>query len=118
MEDQPRRDEVIEEEESPQPQLRRSMRHHKANHRYANAILTKDQVANILTKVLNTAKFQKATWYVDPSRIEKESVLRGSVKNQAPPLSLSLESSLEFSRNFSLYLEISRNLYKSLEASL
>uniref|UniRef100_A0A2N9EU04 GAG-pre-integrase domain-containing protein n=1 Tax=Fagus sylvatica TaxID=28930 RepID=A0A2N9EU04_FAGSY len=32
MEDQPRREEVIEEEESPQPQLRRSMRHHKANH--------------------------------------------------------------------------------------
>jgi hypothetical protein len=98
MEDQPRREEVIEEEESPQPQLRRSMRHHKANHRYANATLTKDQVANILTKVLNTAKFQKATWYVDPGRIEKESVLRGSVKNQAPPLSLSL--SRIFSRAF------------------
>uniref|UniRef100_A0A2N9HLQ3 Uncharacterized protein n=1 Tax=Fagus sylvatica TaxID=28930 RepID=A0A2N9HLQ3_FAGSY len=31
-EDQPRQEEVIEKEESPQPQLRRSMRHHKANH--------------------------------------------------------------------------------------
>ena len=56
-EDQPRREEVIEKEESPQSQLRRSMRHHKANQRYANATLTKDQVANILIKVLNTAKF-------------------------------------------------------------
>uniref|UniRef100_A0A2N9EMD7 Retrovirus-related Pol polyprotein from transposon TNT 1-94-like beta-barrel domain-containing protein n=1 Tax=Fagus sylvatica TaxID=28930 RepID=A0A2N9EMD7_FAGSY len=87
-EDRPRLEEVIEKEESPQPQLRRSMRHHKANHRYANAILTKDQVADILTKVLSIAKFQKATWNFDPGGIERESVLRGSVKNQAPPLSL------------------------------
>jgi hypothetical protein len=65
------------------------MRHHKANHRYANAILTEDQVADILTKVLNTVKFQKATWNFDPGGIERESVLRGSVKNQAPSLSLS-----------------------------
>ena len=87
-EDRPRREEVIEKEESPQPQLRRLMRHHKANHRYANATLTEDQVADILTKVFNTAKFKKATWNIDPGGIERESVLRGSVKNQAPPLSL------------------------------
>ena len=87
-EDQPRLEEVIEEKESPQPQLRRSTRHHKANAKYANATLTEDQVADILTKVLNTAKFQKATWNVDPGGIERESMLRGSVKNQAPPLSL------------------------------
>ena len=79
----------MEEEESPQPQLRRLTRHHKANPKYANATLTEDQVANILSKVLNTTKFQKATWYVNPGGIERESVLRGSVKNQAPPLSLS-----------------------------
>jgi hypothetical protein len=66
------------------------MRNHKANHRYANATLTEDQVADILTKVLNIAKFQKATWNVNPGGIERESVLRGSVKNQTPPLSLSL----------------------------
>ena len=64
------------------------MRHHKANNRYANATLTEDQVANILTKVFNTAKFQKATWNFDPGGIKRESVLRGSVKNQALPLSL------------------------------
>jgi transposase InsO family protein len=50
---------------------------------------TENQVADILTKVFNTAKFQKATWNFDPGGIERESVLRGSVKNQAPPLSLS-----------------------------
>uniref|UniRef100_A0A2N9EWY2 Uncharacterized protein n=1 Tax=Fagus sylvatica TaxID=28930 RepID=A0A2N9EWY2_FAGSY len=88
-EDRLRLEEVQEGEESLEPQLRRTMRHHKANHRYANAILTEDQVADILTKVFNTAKFQKATWNFDPGRIERESVLRGSVKNQAPPLSLS-----------------------------
>jgi hypothetical protein len=87
-EDRPRREEVIEKEESPQPQLRRSMRHHKANHRYANATLTEDQVADIFTKVFNTTKFKKATWNIDPGGIERESMLRGSVKNQAPPLSL------------------------------
>uniref|UniRef100_A0A2N9J3P0 Uncharacterized protein n=1 Tax=Fagus sylvatica TaxID=28930 RepID=A0A2N9J3P0_FAGSY len=87
-EDRPRRQEVIEEEASPQPQLRRSTRQRKTNPRYANATRTKDQVANILTKVLNTAKFQKASWNVYPGGIERESVLRGSVKNQAPPLSL------------------------------
>ena len=64
------------------------MRHHKANHRYANAILIEDQVVDILSKVLNTTKFQKTTWHIDPGEIERESVLRGSVKNQAPPLSL------------------------------
>uniref|UniRef100_A0A2N9H439 Uncharacterized protein n=1 Tax=Fagus sylvatica TaxID=28930 RepID=A0A2N9H439_FAGSY len=88
-EDRLRLEEVQEGEESLEPQLRRTMRHHKANHRYANAILTEDQVADILTKVFNTAKFQKATWNFDPGGIERESVLRGSVKNQAPPLSLS-----------------------------
>uniref|UniRef100_A0A2N9H8C5 GAG-pre-integrase domain-containing protein n=1 Tax=Fagus sylvatica TaxID=28930 RepID=A0A2N9H8C5_FAGSY len=88
-EDRLRLEEVQEGEESLEPQLRRTMRHHKANHRYANAILTEDQVADILTKVFNTAKFQKATWNFDPGGIERESVLRGSVKNQAP-LSLSL----------------------------
>ena len=93
-EDQPRLEEVIEEKESPQPQLRRSTRHHKANAKYANATLTEDQVADILTKVFNTAKFQKVTWNVDLGGIERESVLRGSVKNQAPPLSL--ESSRAF----------------------
>ena len=66
------------------------MRHHKANHRYANATLTEDQVADILTKVFNIVKFQKATWNFDPGGIERELVLRGSVKSQAPPLSLSL----------------------------
>uniref|UniRef100_A0A2N9G7D6 CCHC-type domain-containing protein n=1 Tax=Fagus sylvatica TaxID=28930 RepID=A0A2N9G7D6_FAGSY len=95
-EDRLRLEEVQEGEESLEPQLRRTMRHHKANHRYANAILTEDQVADILTKVFNTAKFQKATWNFDPGGIERESVLRGSVKNQAPPLSLSLESSRVF----------------------
>jgi hypothetical protein len=88
-EDRLRLEEVQEGEESLEPQLRRTMRHHKANHRYANAIFTEDQVADILTKVFNTAKFQKATWNFDPGGIERESVLRGSVKNQAPPLSLS-----------------------------
>ena len=99
-EDQPRREEVIEEEESPQPQLRRSKRNHKANPRYANATLTEDQVTEILTKVFNTTKFQKATWYVNLDGIERESMLTGSFKNQAPPLSL--ESSLELSTNFSI----------------
>jgi hypothetical protein len=88
-EDQLRLEEVIEGEESLEPQLRRSTRQRKTNHRYANATLTEDQVADILTKVFNTAKFKKATWNIDPSGIERESVLRGSVKNQAPPLSLS-----------------------------
>ena len=87
-EDRLRLEEVQEGEESLEPQLRRLTRQQKTNPRYANAILTKDQVANILTKVLDTAKFQKATWYVNPGGVERESVLRGSVKNQAPPLSL------------------------------
>uniref|UniRef100_A0A2N9F8R9 CCHC-type domain-containing protein n=1 Tax=Fagus sylvatica TaxID=28930 RepID=A0A2N9F8R9_FAGSY len=87
-EDRPRLEEVIEGEESLEPQLRRSTRQRKTNPRYANATLTKDQVADIHTKVLNTAKFQKVTWNVDPGGIERESVLRGNVKNQAPPLSL------------------------------
>jgi hypothetical protein len=87
-EDQPRLEEVIKGEECLEPQLRRLTRQQKTNPRYANATLTKDQVANILIKVLNTAKFQKATWNVDPGGIERESVLRGSVKDQAPPLSL------------------------------
>jgi hypothetical protein len=87
-EDRLRPEEVQEGEESLEPQLRRSTRQRKTNHRYANAILTEDQVADILTKVFNTAKFQKVTWNVDPGGIERESVLRESVKNQAPPLSL------------------------------
>uniref|UniRef100_A0A2N9FFS6 CCHC-type domain-containing protein n=1 Tax=Fagus sylvatica TaxID=28930 RepID=A0A2N9FFS6_FAGSY len=67
-EDQLRLEEVIEGEESLEPQLRRSTRQRKTNHRYANATLTEDQVADILTKVFNTAKFKKATWNIDPRR--------------------------------------------------
>ena len=87
-EDQLRLEEVIEGEESLEPQLRRSTRQRKTNHRYANATLTEDQIVDILTKVFNTTKFKKATWNIDLGVIKRESVLRGSVKNQVPPLSL------------------------------
>ena len=71
-EDRLRPEEVQEGEESLEPQLRRSTRQRKTNPRYANAILTEDQVADIHTKVFNTAKFSKATWNVDPGGIERE----------------------------------------------
>uniref|UniRef100_A0A2N9I986 CCHC-type domain-containing protein n=1 Tax=Fagus sylvatica TaxID=28930 RepID=A0A2N9I986_FAGSY len=89
-EDRLRLEEVQEGEESLEPQLRRTMRHHKANHRYANAILTEDQVADILTKVFNIAKFQKATWNFDPGGIERDLVSEILLKKYKFPRPLML----------------------------
>uniref|UniRef100_A0A2N9FG96 CCHC-type domain-containing protein n=1 Tax=Fagus sylvatica TaxID=28930 RepID=A0A2N9FG96_FAGSY len=96
-EDRLRLEEVQEGEESLEPQLRRTMRHHKANHRYANAILTEDQVADILTKVFNTAKFQKATWNFDPGGIERDKqrkICTSTLEQVATPTSVTTRDSV------------------------
>ena len=62
---------------------------------------TEDQVADIYTKGLNATKFVDFRKQLSITIMAKlrESILKGSVKNQAPPLSLS--------RNFSLISNIS-----------